>query len=62
MKKSWYRDKNNGKLGGVCAGLSGMFSVDVTLIRLVWFALIFTPFPAILSYLIAWLIVPKKKS
>jgi len=60
MKKTWYRDKNNGKLGGVCAGLSEMFSIDVTLIRLIWLVCIVTPVPAILAYLIAWIVVPKK--
>lgn len=61
MKKRWYRIKEQGKLGGICAGLSEMWDIDVTLIRLVWFSTIWTPFPAALTYLIAWFIVPEKE-
>jgi len=59
--KRWYRDKKKGKLGGLCAGLSDMWEIDVTLIRFVWVAAIWTPFPAILGYVIAWFIVPDKE-
>lgn len=61
MKRRWYRNKEQGKLGGICAGLSDMLDVDVTLIRIVWFTAIWTPFPAVLSYVIAWFIVPDKE-
>jgi len=61
MKKRWYRINKQGKLGGVCAGLSEMLDVDVTLIRFLWFLCIWTPFPAILGYVIAWFIVPDKE-
>lgn len=59
--KRWYRDKKKGKLGGLCAGLSDMWNVDVTLVRFIWVATIWTPFPGILGYLIAWFIVPDKE-
>ena len=62
MIKRWYRINSEGKLGGVCAGLSEMFQVDVTLIRVLWFVGIWTPFPAILTYFIAWIIVPEKEN
>lgn len=62
MKKRWYKISSEKKLGGVCAGLSDMFDVDVTLIRIVWFAAIWTPFPAVLTYLIAWFIIPEKET
>jgi phage shock protein C len=61
MTKRWYRIKKNAKLGGICAGLSEMLDVDVTLIRFLWFMTIWTPFPAVLSYIIAWFIVPDKE-
>ena len=59
--KRWYRDKKKGKLGGLCAGLSDMLGVDVTLIRFIWVAAIWTPFPAVIGYFIAWFIVPDKE-
>jgi phage shock protein C len=62
MKTKWYKIKSDRKIGGVCAGLSEMFDVDVTLIRLLWFVLIWTPFPAALSYIIAWFILPEKEN
>lgn len=61
MRTRWYRNQKQGKLGGVCAGLSDMWDVDVTLIRLVWAAAIWTPFPAVITYILAWFIVPSKE-
>lgn len=60
-KTRWYRNPKEGKFGGVCAGLSEMLDVDVTLVRVLWFCLIWTPFPAFLGYVIAWFIVPTKE-
>lgn len=62
MKKRWYRISKEGKLGGVCAGLSEMLDADVTLIRFLWFLAIWTPFPAGVGYIIAWFIVPDKEN
>lgn len=61
MKKRWYRISKEGKLGGVCAGLSEMLDADVTLIRFLWVLAIWTPFPAVVGYIIAWFIVPDKE-
>jgi phage shock protein PspC (stress-responsive transcriptional regulator) len=61
MKKRWYRNKEEAKLGGLCAGLSDMWDVDVTLIRLFFVAAFWTPFPIVLTYVIAWFIVPTKE-
>lgn len=57
----WYRNSKKGKLGGVCAGLSEMWNVDVTLIRFAWFLMIWIPVPAVIGYVIAWFIVPDKE-
>ncbi len=37
MPRRLYRDMENGKLGGVCAGIANYFDKDVTLIRLLMF-------------------------
>lgn len=34
MRKTLYRDPNNGKLGGVCAGLAEYFGVEIWLMRI----------------------------
>jgi len=58
--KVLYRDTKNGKIAGVCSGLSEYLNVDVSLIRLIW--VIFTIFggAGILLYIIAALIIPRK--
>jgi len=38
MNKRLYRDPKNGKLFGVCAGVSDYLDVDVTVVRLLWVA------------------------
>lgn len=56
-----YRDTQNGKLGGVCAGLATALGAEVWLVRLLFVSLcLFTGFfLAILIYIIACLFVDK---
>ena len=58
--KVLYRDTRNGKIAGVCSGLSEYLNVDVSLIRVIW--VIFTIFggAGIFLYIIAALIIPRK--
>jgi len=60
VNKVLYRDTKNGKIAGVCSGLSEYLDVDVSLIRLIW--IIFTIFggAGIFLYIIAALIIPRK--
>ena len=62
MTRRWYRNSKEGRLGGVCAGLSEMLNVEVTLTRFLWFISIWSPFPAGVGYFIAWFIVPDKEN
>jgi phage shock protein C len=48
------------QIGGVCQGISEFTDIDVTIIRLIFVGLIFTPFPSIITYLICWIVIPKK--
>lgn len=68
-KKQLFRDPENAKLGGVCAGLAHYVGIDITWMRVIWvlsfFALIplpGTPFLVILVYIILWAILPKAQS
>ncbi|MBP6619742.1 MAG: PspC domain-containing protein [Leadbetterella sp.] len=55
-----YRIKNqNSILGGVCQGLASYLKTDLTLVRIVFVVLFFTPFPIVISYLIMWAVLPK---
>lgn len=56
--KRLYRSRD-GRIGGVCRGLAEYFNIDVVLIRVICFVLIFVPFmPIVIPYLIACLIIP----
>jgi len=57
--KKLYRSGKNHMLGGVCGGIGEYFSIDPTLIRLLWVLLTICSIGAgILVYLIAWVIIP----
>jgi len=59
MKKI-YLSHTNKKLGGVLGGMGEALDVDPTILRLivVFLALITAVVPALVTYLIAWLIIP----
>ncbi len=61
--KRIYRDEDNAKIAGICAGLGEMYSIDPTLLRLglVFLAVItgFVPIP--ITYLVGWAIIPEKR-
>jgi phage shock protein C len=61
MEKRLLRNKKNGVIAGVAAGLSDYFGIDVTIIRLILVAGIFLPFPVVIPYIIACAIMPEKK-
>ncbi len=56
--RSFRRDRKNGIIGGVCAGLAGYLGMNVALMRILWifFSLVFCV--GILVYFLFWIIVP----
>jgi phage shock protein C len=55
-----YRIKNEySKLGGVCQGLAANLNVDVSLVRVLFVVLFFTPIPIFTIYIIMWAVLPK---
>ena len=61
LKTTFYRDKQNGKIEGVCAGLADYTGFDVTLIRVAAIVLLFaTSGWLLLAYIVAASIAPKK--
>lgn len=53
------RDKSNGMLGGVCAGIAARYGYDVSVVRLVWVLLtLLTSGFGIVAYVAAWAILP----
>lgn len=60
MEKRLYRSKKERVLLGVCGGIAEYFSVDPTIVRLIFILLIFVSGPFLpLFYLIAALIIPE---
>ncbi len=60
-KRVLYRDVDNGKISGVCAGLSDYFDIDVTLIRVIWLILVLCVGTGLLAYIIMALVVEPKQ-
>ncbi len=60
--KRLVRSVTDVKIAGVCGGVAEYLEVDPTLVRLVWVILVLLPVPvvpAILGYLVAWIVMPK---
>lgn len=58
--KRLYRDVENGKVSGVCAGLADYFDLDVTLIRVIWLILLFVAGTGLIAYIIMALVIEPK--
>ena len=58
MKKRLYRSRTDRVLSGVCGGLGEYFSVDSTIVRLVWTLLFLAGGSGVLLYILAWIIIP----
>ncbi len=60
-RKTLMRSRRDRKIAGVCAGLAEYFDMDVTLMRVLWVAVLFIPpAPALLAYIILWIVVPEE--
>jgi phage shock protein PspC (stress-responsive transcriptional regulator) len=58
--KRLYRSEKDKVIGGVCGGLAEYFGIDASVVRIVAVLLLFIPpFPALLAYIIMWIILPK---
>lgn len=60
-KNKFYKDTENEKIGGVCAGLADYFGIDPTIIRIGWVVFSLYYGIGVLIYIAAWLILPDKK-
>ncbi len=55
-----YLSETDKKIAGVCGGIAERFDVDSTILRLavVFLALVTAIFPVVITYFIAWVIIP----
>lgn len=48
------------KIAGVCAGFAEYFDTDITLMRIVWVALLLLPPQlGLIAYVVCWVVLPK---
>ena len=57
-----YREREEAKLVGVCAGLGTYLEIDPVILRVVWMlTTVFTGFVfGIVGYVLAWVIIPQR--
>ena len=59
MIKKLCRSRNDKVIAGVCGGIAEYFSIDPTIVRLVWGATFFLGGTGFLAYIVAAIIMPK---
>ncbi len=60
IAKQLFRNKQKGKIGGVCAGLGEYFEVDITLIRALFLVALLGFGSGFLMYVILWIVLPER--
>ena len=60
--KKLYRVNDNKKIAGICGGIGEIFSIDPTIVRLLFiFACVLTSvFPLVVTYAVGWVIIQEK--
>jgi phage shock protein C len=61
-RKKLMRSRDDRKIAGLCAGLAHYFDLDVSLVRILCFFLTLATgvCPGIVTYLLAWIIIPSQ--
>ncbi|MBP3872271.1 MAG: PspC domain-containing protein [Lachnospiraceae bacterium] len=59
MQKELRRSATDCKIFGVCGGIAEYFSIDSTLVRLIWVAVTLFAGMGLLLYIIAGILMPK---
>lgn len=62
MDKKLYLSDTNKKIGGVCGGVAEYFSIDPTLVRIIWILSALLHGAGLIVYLAAWIIMPRRSS
>ena len=59
-RKRLIRPRSDRRIAGVCAGVAEYFDLDVTLVRVVWLVTAVMTGIGLLSYPIAWIVMPEE--
>ncbi len=62
MEKKLYRDENRKVIAGVCAGLADYFSIDVTIVRLLFVLTLILKGSGTLAYIVLWIVMPRRNT
>lgn len=57
-----FKNRTNKMIGGVAAGFAEYFNLDVTLVRILMVAAFFAPIPAVIPYIVLWILLPAKEN
>lgn len=57
-----YRDKDNGMIGGVLAGLGHYFGIDKVWLRIFFLIMFFAWGTGVLAYIILWIVMPEART
>ena len=57
-----YRDPDHRIIGGVCAGMSAYWDIDVIILRVIFAVLVLAGGLGVLTYLILWVVLPEAKT
>lgn len=57
--KKLYRNKEEGKIAGICAGLGDYFEIDPVIVRIIFLVSFFLG-GGFIAYLIGWFIIPDR--
>jgi phage shock protein C len=60
MNKKLYRSNKDKMLGGVAGGLAEYFSIDPTLVRIIFVVSLFVGGAGVIAYIILWIVVPEE--
>ncbi|MBI1305064.1 MAG: PspC domain-containing protein [Bacteroidetes bacterium] len=60
--KRLFRDPEDAKVGGVCAGLAKYLDIDVTIVRIIWLIFFFVFGTGLLVYILLWAVLPEPKT
>ena len=59
--KKLYRSRKDKMIAGICGGIGEIYSLDPTMIRLVYALItIFSAGTALLVYILGWIIIPEE--
>jgi phage shock protein PspC (stress-responsive transcriptional regulator) len=62
IKRLYRAPEKDSVLGGVCAGIANYFEIDPVIVRFGWVIASLLSFGlGVIAYLIAWIIIPRKK-